>query len=80
MKMSNKEAPAVELRDLDLRPFASELYNSQLPQFIHLEKLVLEYCNLDSFVPKGLGKLKVLSLMGNQVPNMNLLRFSRMSD
>ena len=78
--MSNKESPSVELRELDLRPFASELYNSQLPQFIHLETLVLEYCNLDSFVPKGLGKLKVLSLMGNQVPNMNLLRFTRMTD
>ena len=25
--VSNKEAPAVELREFDLRPFASELYN-----------------------------------------------------
>ena len=35
---------------------------------------VLEYCNLDSFVPKGLGKLRRLSLMGNQIPNMNMIR------
>ena len=36
-----------------------------------LDQLNLEYCNLESFFPKGLGKLTQLSLMGNQVTNFN---------
>ena len=63
--MSNKEAEEVKLQDMDLRPFQSELYNQQFPQFLLLHTIILEYCNLDSFVPKGLGKLRHLSLMGN---------------
>lgn len=76
--VGNKEALTVELYDIDLRPFQSELYNQQFPQFLCLTTIKLEYCNLDSFVPKqGLGKLKHLSLLGNQVPNMNTIRLSQ---
>ena len=36
-----------------------------------LETLILENCNLDNFQPTGLGALRVLSLAGNQIPNLN---------
>ena len=66
-----KESPDLIVREFDLRPFASELYQSHLPQFFQLANLVLENCNLDSFYPKGLGVLKKLSLNGNQITNLN---------
>ena len=37
---------------------------------MHLKILKLENCNLEAFQPKGLGLLTVLSLAGNQIPNL----------
>lgn len=36
-----------------------------------LDTLILENCNLDNFQPTGLGALRVLSLAGNQIPNLS---------
>ena len=36
-----------------------------------LDTLILENCNLDNFQPGGLAQLRVLSLAGNQIPNLN---------
>ena len=70
-KMNNREALKLEITDFDMRPFEAELYTQQLVQFMDLQELVLEHCNLENFFPKGLGKLKKLSLKGNQVPNFS---------
>ena len=38
---------------------------------MNLDTLILENCNLDNFQPTGLGALRVLSLAGNQIPNLS---------
>ena len=45
--LANKDDKEIILSRVDLNPFASDLYASQLPQFLKLDTLKLEYCNLD---------------------------------
>lgn len=78
--MNNREARELVIQDFDLRPFEAELYTQQLVQFMDLDVLALESCNLESFFPKGLGKLRRLSLMGNMVPSFSQLILSDESE
>jgi hypothetical protein len=63
----------VILRDVDLRGYIEDIFNSDLPSMREVKVIKVERCKIERFVPRMLGdKVKEISLEGNKLTGLEV--------